>query len=145
LHASGALGARQLERLDEILADLGSRGLFRVLLIHYPVGVGVVAARRGLVDGEALRDVLGHRGAELILHGHAHRSLFTSVAGPSGEIPSVGVPSASDRGQRPTRRAQYHIYEIEPGADGGAARIRVRIRGLDTSTGRFSAEGERQL
>jgi 3',5'-cyclic AMP phosphodiesterase CpdA len=116
-------------------------------MIHHPPTEGTVSERRALTDAGALRCVLRRTGADLILHGHGHRTLIGSVEGPSGPIPVVGARSSSDVGHRPDKRAQYHLYEIEPDEAGGARRfrIRLRIRGWDPSTRRFAPEGDQIL
>jgi len=139
--AGGRVGAEQLERLGELLARLGGLGLFRMVLIHHPPEAGVVSRRRELRDGASVREVLARAGAELVLHGHMHRTRLGSVPGPSGPIPVVGARSASDVGRRPEKRAQYHVYEVSP-AEAGRFRIRMRVRGYDPATGGFVAEGE---
>jgi 3',5'-cyclic AMP phosphodiesterase CpdA len=139
LLASGSVGDAQLAKLEALLADLAGRGLCRVVLIHHPVTPGSVSRRRALTDAEALRGVLARRGAELVLHGHRHRSVFGEVAGPTAPIPVVGAPSASD-----VHRAGYHLYEIEPG-DEGRFRIAVRIRRYDPAGRSFSTEAPRPL
>jgi 3',5'-cyclic AMP phosphodiesterase CpdA len=144
--ATGTLGEAQLARLERLLARLADSPLCRILLLHHPPGAGVVTARRALTDAEALRGVLRRSGVDLVLHGHGHRTLIGALEGPSGPIPVVGARSSSDVGLRPHKRAQYHLYEIEPAA-GGARRfqIRLRIRGWDPATRRFAAEGEQQI
>jgi 3',5'-cyclic AMP phosphodiesterase CpdA len=137
--ATGSVGPAQLGRLEALLADLGARGLCRVVLIHHPVTPGSVSRRRALTDAAALRDVLARRGAELVLHGHRHRSVFETVAGPAAPIPVVGAPSASD-----VHRASYHLYEIEP-AGPGRFRIAARIRRYDPAARSFSTEAPRPL
>jgi 3',5'-cyclic AMP phosphodiesterase CpdA len=138
--ASGSLGADQLTQLDAILGKLGDEGRVRIVLIHHsPQGAERLPQRR-LRDSAELRAVLMRRGAELVLHGHGHRSSFASLPGPAGSIPVVGVRSASAAGRRPERRAQYHLLRIPPPGD--AARIAVEIRGLDAASGRFVAQGE---
>jgi 3',5'-cyclic AMP phosphodiesterase CpdA len=149
--ASGSLGAAQLEGLEKRLTELSDSSLCRIVLIHHPLSEGAVSRRRSLTDAAALRGVLARTGADLVLHGHGHRTMFGETPGPRGPIPVVGVPSASDVGHRPHRRARYHLYEIAPAAraEGPAAgarfRIVTRIRGYDPARGRFSAEGEREL
>jgi 3',5'-cyclic AMP phosphodiesterase CpdA len=149
LLATGGLGAEQLERLDELLGDLADSPLCRVVLIHHPIIDGATSRRRALTDAAELRDVLARSGADLVLHGHGHRTMFGDVPGPHGSIPVVGVRSSSDIGRKPHKRAQYHLYEIEArtSAGGGGARFRIttRIRGYDPAGGCFSAEGERVL
>ena len=145
--ASGTLGDAQLGRLEQLLRDLAGRELCRVVSIHHPITVGATHSRRWLRDAESLREVIGRVGADLVVHGHNHRTLIAEITGPEGAIPVVGVRSASDIGQRQERRAQYHVYEIERnrGSDGPRFRIALRIRGYDRDTGRFCAEGERVL
>lgn len=145
--ASGTLGEAQLGRLEPMLRDLAQRDLCRVISIHHPITAGATHSRRWLRDAESLRAVIGRTGADLVVHGHNHRTLIAEIPGPDAAIPVVGVRSASDIGQRQERRAQYHVYEIERnlGSDGPRFRIALRIRGYDRDTGRFCAEGERVL
>ena len=149
LLATGRLGAEQLEQLDKLLAGLADSPLCRVVLIHHPIIDGAASRRRALTDAAALRGVLARSGADLVLHGHRHRTMFGEIPGPHGPIPVVGARSSSDIGHKPHKRAQYHIYEIEPraSAGGGASRFRIttRIRGYDPAGDCFSGEGERVL
>jgi len=138
--ASGSLGSVQRERLERLLGLLGERGLVRIVLIHHPPYPGATSRRRALSDAEQLCELLGRTGAELVLHGHLHKTRLAGIAGPAGEIPVVGVRSASDVGERRDRRAQYHLYEVEANA-GGPPSIRLRTRGYDEATGGFRAEG----
>jgi hypothetical protein len=73
-----------------------------------------------------------------------HRTRLGSLPGPDGAIPVVGARSASDVGSRPEKRAQYHVYAVEPVA-AGRFRIRMSVRGYDPATGGFAAEDERSL
>jgi 3',5'-cyclic AMP phosphodiesterase CpdA len=145
--ASGTLGDAQLDRLERMLQRLSERDLCRVILVHHPITAGATHSRRWLRDAESLRGVISRAGADLVVHGHNHRTLFAAIDGPDGSIPVVGVRSASDIGQRPERRAQYHIYEIQRNCGSGGPRFRIalRIRGYDPDSGRFRAEGEREL
>jgi len=111
--AVGSLGSRQLQKLNDLLAETGEQGLFRVLLIHHPPLPGTLGWRKRLTDSRALREVLVRRGVELVLHGHAHRAtrgwITTISANPA---PVIGVPSASAIGQKPGRRARYNLYRV---------------------------------
>ena len=124
LLAAGELGSAQLERLARVLASLSDAGRCRVVLIHHPPSRAAVARRRALRDADRLCAVLARAGAELILHGHLHRTCVSSVPGPAGPIPVVGVRSASDHGSKPGKRAQYHLYDIEQ----RDARYRITLR-----------------
>ena len=124
----------------------GLADLCRIVLIHHPPTEGAAHRRRALIDAEALRAVLRRTGADLILHGHMHRTSIGRVAGPRGSIPVVGVRSSSYLGGRPHKRAQYHQYAIERGErDGARFRITLRVRGYDPATGGFASEGTQVL
>jgi len=140
--ASGSVGGEQLERLEKLLGDLADTSLCRVVLIHHPPVAGTVTPRRALRDAEAFRGVLRRSGADLVLHGHGHRSVFQSLEGPDGPIPVVGARSASYLGDDPEKLAQYHVYEIEPSPTAATRfAIRVEARGFDPAQGRFTAQG----
>ncbi|HEY3696577.1 metallophosphoesterase [Phenylobacterium sp.] len=136
--ATGALGAAQLARLAAGLEAAAQAGLARVVMLHHPPVEGVVSRRKALDDAAALRAVLRDRGAELVLHGHGHESVFGALAGPVGPIPVLGAPSASSPGGRHAP-AGWHAIEIEPGAGGPS--IRVTVRGLDAAAGKLRELG----
>jgi len=128
--ATGRLGEEQLQRLDVLLADPAYADLFRLVVLHHPPHRGAVSRRKALEDQEALRAILARRGADLVLHGHAHEALVGSVPGPEGAaIPVLGVPSASARpgGHSPAR---WHAIEIEQQPEGGR-HVRIVARGLE--------------
>jgi 3',5'-cyclic AMP phosphodiesterase CpdA len=129
--ATGRLGARQLARFAEALEQ--TRGAFRVVLIHHPPRSPLRRTLRRLVDAAALRRVLADEGAELLLHGHDHRSSLVLLDGPGGtKIPVVGVPSASaDAPHGDEGAAGYYLFTID-GTDGNLrCDMRPRLRGLD--------------
>ena len=97
-----------------MLGRLAETPYCRVVLVHHSPAARPVSARRRLTDAAAFRDVLAKTGAELVLHGHSHRTITTTIPGPHGPIPVVGVRAASARGRRPARGAGYHLYRIEP-------------------------------
>ena len=111
--AFGRLGEAQLERLAGVLDRLGREGLVRVVLIHHPPLPGQAPHRKALQDAAALAAVLASHGAELVLHGHNHRSMIAFAAGPVRPIPIVGVPSASiGLGHGAQALAAYNLYRI---------------------------------
>ena len=134
------MGPEQLGRLEAVLAALGDRGRARVVLIHHPPSVGVVHRRRALLDADALGALLRRTGAELVLHGHLHRTLIGSLPGPQRPIPVVGVRSASHADTSPERRARYHTYQIE-GLDSPAPRITLHEREYDAASHSFRDAG----
>jgi 3',5'-cyclic AMP phosphodiesterase CpdA len=148
LLATGRLGEAQRERLEALLAQLGEAGLCRVVLMHHPPVPAGQSRRRQLEDAAELRALLARTGAELVLHGHTHRSHFATLPGPRHPIPVIGVPSSSAIGGRPGRRARYHIYRIVPrgGASGSAGfALSFCARAFDPLRGGFVAAEERSL
>lgn len=139
LLAQGHLGPEQLERLGDLLADTGRKGLFRVIMLHHPVADGVVSRRKGLTDAKALRTLLARTGAEMLLHGHAHVANLSMVKGPLGPIPSLTAPSASAVGYRHDMPARWHLVTVD--TDGPDWRVQVEIRGLEQSGGPVTALG----
>jgi 3',5'-cyclic AMP phosphodiesterase CpdA len=142
--ATGRLGERQRDRLESILRTLGAEGRCRVLLIHHPPVPAGQSRRRQLDDAPALRALLARTGAELVLHGHTHRTALGRLDGPTGAIPVVGVPSASSIGPSDARRARYHVYRIEPDGD-RRFRVSYQVRGFDPGSRRFAVEAEAGL
>ncbi len=125
--AQGRLGPDQLARLEVELKAARQAGLCRIVLIHHPVADGVVKDRKALTDRIALQAVLQRAGAELILHGHAHRSTVSSAEGPDGPIPALGVPSAS-MAPGHGEAARWHEIAITPRQTGFD--IDVAARGI---------------
>lgn len=143
--AGGTVGASQLEQLETTLLDLRERNLCRVVLVHHPVVDAHVSKRRRLSDSAELRAVLERAGADLVIHGHNHRSEFKSLEGRDGAIPIVGVRSASYGGSNPNKTAQYHIYQFERGHDaalGAGFAVSIRVREWDAKARGFSEVGE---
>ena len=124
--ATGSLGAAQMDRLGDILDLTRRQGLFRILLIHHPPMAAMIAWRKRLTDEAALRALLARHGVEMILHGHTHRSSVVYLPEVRGNIPVIGVPSASARGRKPEQRAGYHVYEVRPSSYGWEVRTSSR-------------------
>ena len=147
-HATGFLGPGQLSRLEAVLQSLRDTPLCRIVLMHHPPTQAGLSKRRCLRDAEAVQHVLASAGAELVLHGHTHKTTLTSIPRQAGlpAIPVVGVRSASAASHRPHRTAQYHLYRIE--SDQGLAdrasnrspgfRMTLTIRGYDIDSGRLT-------
>ncbi|MEZ4215855.1 MAG: metallophosphoesterase [Myxococcota bacterium] len=140
LLASGEVGAGQLARLEARLRALGERGLVRVVALHHPPTDEGVSWRRRLRDWRALQHVLARAGAELVVHGHRHRTWLGEIPGRGAPIAVGGTRSASDVGVKDAARAQYHLYRIE--RDGAQVRIRVEVRGWDRARRCMAPERE---
>ncbi len=74
--------------------------------------------------------MIAAEGAELVLHGHTHRSGLSHLPSPRGAVPVVGVPSASARPSDDKDHARYHLYRIT--REGGDWRVDVDVRGIDS-------------
>ena len=141
--AVGSIGVGQLQKLAKILSQTARKQFYRVILIHHPPVSGSVSWRKCLTDAAALQSLLTRYGAELILHGHAHRTLRRSLQMPDGNLPVVGVPSISALSRKPERRARYYIYRITPADTGWEVRLEVRIYSPDNNC--FIRESEQQF
>jgi 3',5'-cyclic AMP phosphodiesterase CpdA len=111
--ASGTLGREQRGKMLQVLTFLGQQPLARVVLIHHPPHRSGSKTGRGLTDAAAFEELVGHAGAELILHGHNHVTSINRIVGPKGMIPVVGVPSCSAVRGTLTHRAGYHVFNID--------------------------------
>ncbi|MGV6873316.1 metallophosphoesterase family protein [Pseudochelatococcus sp. B33] len=142
--ASGSLGPAQLAALETALAALGRQGLCRVVLVHHPPYREGARAGRGLTDAAAFERVIANEGAEIILHGHNHRTMFAEIGGAGGRpVPVLGAPSASAISGTLDHRAGYHLLTIEP--DGARSRIALTTRGYDPVTGQIVTLDERAV
>jgi 3',5'-cyclic AMP phosphodiesterase CpdA len=125
--ATGRVGARQLKNLRDTLLSLGGKNHCRIVLIHHPITDDAEPERKQLQDRVQLRAILRETGAELVLHGHTHKSAFRTVPGPDGDIPVIGVPSASATSSSPERRAGWNLISIEWKGEGKKAGWHIDI------------------
>jgi 3',5'-cyclic AMP phosphodiesterase CpdA len=126
LLAVGTIGRAQLARLEKVLETTSRQDLYRIVLIHHPPVSGTVTWHRRLTDSAAFREVLARQGAELVLHGHAHRTFMHQLSTPAGKVPVIGVPSASALGRTAGRGSRYHLYHLRRGDHSWDLRIAVR-------------------
>lgn len=111
--ATGRVGGSQTERLGALLEEARDEGLFRVILIHHPPKlIDPRSQWRKLTDGRRFRAAIERFGAELILHGHEHVRMMTSIKGATGIVPVVGVPAGSGPAIGGPRAGGYAIHEI---------------------------------
>lgn len=127
LMATGWLGHSQFEALERILSKLSTEQAFRILLIHHPLRSDSRAKR--LTDSKRLLALLKQYGVELVLHGHDHVHSTIWIDGPKGEVPVIGVPSASAIAHGRYPAAAYNLFSIE--RDGDAWRCEQTVRELD--------------
>lgn len=136
--AAGRIGTRQIRLLADRLRALGQESVFRIVLIHHPPIAHGARPSRELLDGGAFQEVIAAHGAELVLHGHTHRSLFNHLPSPGGPVPVIGVPSASARAHGSKDHARYHLYRIRRAAD--RWEVEVEVRGVAPGLDRFVVE-----
>ena len=134
--AGGTLGPQQRVALEQRLKDLGARGFYRVVMIHHPPLPGLARPRKALTDAPELADVLKSGGAELVIHGHNHKTMVHPLETASGTAFVVGVPSASMVDRDGHESAQWNEYSVSRAR--GQWFTRLTIRRLDGGTGRFT-------
>lgn len=112
--AAGSFAPAQAERLERCLRVLGDR-YFRVVMIHHPPNPESWHPRTGLWGARRFRDVVQRCGAELVLHGHTHKSSIHSIPGPTGDVPVIGVAAAgsAQSTQAADDPARYNLFKIE--------------------------------
>ena len=114
--AIGRFEQDQADRLARILKLMGEAGYFRVVLIHHPPNIEARDKRLGLWGGDLFRSVIAEHGAELILHGHTHKSSIHAVPGPGADVPVIGVAAAGaaqGTGHNGDDPARYNFFRIE--------------------------------
>lgn len=116
--ASGRVGPEQLARLSKMLHTLHGAGYARIVLIHHPPLPE--HGPRGLRDRKEFDPVLMEAGAELVLHGHNHRSMISWRDTATGPLPIIGAGA--------TAEGVYNIYKLERLANGTCA-VEVIVRG----------------
>jgi len=111
--ATGTLGASQIAGASTLLREFSKPEYYRVVLIHHPPFVEKGRWLKRLTDHHVFTTMIEQAGAELILHGHTHRRNTTTLRGPDGPIPVIGVPSASSGLSGKHEPARYNLFTIE--------------------------------
>lgn len=140
LRAVGRVGPDQRARLAERLRAVEGKDLFRLALVHHAPVPGIDPWRKRLLDCTQTAAVLAAGRTHLVLHGHDHRTRFSSIAG-DPEIPVVAVPSASFGLDIPGKLAAYHVYHVQRAQQ--SWRVEVEVRGLKNGT--VTELGRREL
>lgn len=123
--AVGRFDEEQADRLGRILKVMGEADHFRVVLIHHPPNPELQHPSFGLKGHKLFRQVIAEHGAELILHGHTHRSSIHSIPGKGHEVPVVGVAAASAaQGGTLDDPARYNLFKIERNGTGWTCTMR---------------------
>jgi 3',5'-cyclic AMP phosphodiesterase CpdA len=135
LMATGTLGPDQPASLEQVLERLAAEDVFRVLLVHHPLKSD--ARQKRMTDAPALLALLKRHGVELILHGHDHVHSTIWVEGPNGNIPALGVPSASALAHGRYAAAAYNLLTIEKDNAGWRCEQTVRSLGAGFQIGQI--------
>jgi 3',5'-cyclic AMP phosphodiesterase CpdA len=123
--AIGKFDEAQADRLSRILKIMGEAGFYRAIMIHHPPVQELQHPSFGLKGHKLFRDVVAQNGAELILHGHTHRSSIHSIPGLGKEVPVVGVAAASAaQGGTLDDPARYNLFRIERNGEGWTCTMR---------------------
>jgi 3',5'-cyclic AMP phosphodiesterase CpdA len=131
LMASGRLGNRQLATMGLVLDALREEQLCRIILVHHPPLPGMSPWKSALHDARAAQSRFIQHGAELVLHGHAHRDSITPLVTPRGPLFVVGVASASSAFKRMGRIARYNLFTFLKTNAGWRIHMRSRSFGED--------------
>jgi 3',5'-cyclic AMP phosphodiesterase CpdA len=127
--AVGRFEEKQAARLGRMLKLLGDADYFRVVLIHHPPNAELQHPSFGLKGHRLFRSVLAEHGAEMVLHGHTHRSSIHHIPGKTREIPVIGVAAASAaQGGTLDDPARYNLFQIDK--SGGDWRCTMREFGF---------------
>jgi len=110
--AVGTLGARHLARLEAVLADPRVARRCRVVGLHHPPQPGAGHWHNRLTDAATFREILARQGADLVLHGHLHRRISTSLPGPRDPVAVRGVGSVSVCAGPPDRLGHLYLFRI---------------------------------
>ncbi|MBD8063917.1 metallophosphoesterase [Devosia sp. PTR5] len=117
--AAGRFEESQAARLARMLKLLGDAGYFRVVMIHHPPNAELQHPSFGLRGHRIFRQVIAEHGAEMILHGHTHRSSIHHIPGKDREVPVIGVAAASAaQGGTLDDPARYNLFRIERNGEG---------------------------
>jgi 3',5'-cyclic AMP phosphodiesterase CpdA len=112
LMATGRIGAAQATALGEHLSALAKEGRFRVVLIHHPPVAGAAAWTKRLIGAGLFRAEIAQYGAELVLHGHNHRTNVARLAGNGVDVPVVGAAAASIAPRPGRPGGSYNLFRI---------------------------------
>ncbi len=134
--ATGYFRQQQADKLAQLLDEADRQNLCRVVMIHHPPIKGSTLFHKRLIGTDRFQQVIRDKGAELVLHGHTHLATRHQIIGPTGAVPVVSVPAASNGygGKRPA--ARYNIFEISRKA--GTWTICMEEHGITDSTGKIS-------
>jgi len=119
----GWLGRAQLQRAEALFQRLDQQPLARILMVHHPPHNGACSRRRALSDREGLHRLLARHAVDMVLHGHLHYPVRSTLPGPERPIPVLGAAAGSATGAYKSR-AHYHLIE----ANGAPGSLQFTVR-----------------
>jgi 3',5'-cyclic AMP phosphodiesterase CpdA len=143
LMATGTLGQQQRSRLPALLKSSAEEGLFRVVYLHHCPVAGQEKWRKRLTDAAEIQSLLEQHGAELVLHGHGHRSHYSELQTSHGIAPVIAVPSASALGLHGADIAHYNRYQVQRSTAGWE--VSIDSRRYQPETGEYGEGLNRTL
>ena len=139
--ASGRLGDAQLTALAKLLQKNAKQ--FRVVHLHHCPVPGQEPRQRHLSDAHLFIKVIAQHGAELILHGHGHRTQWLTIPTPNGFAPVATVASASSCGRGHSEPATWSRYAVERTLDGW--HLQQQTRRYNPAQNSFTAAETRDI
>ncbi len=139
--ATGLMDEKQAEAFGKALDETGREGLCRVVMIHHPPLHSLTTWPRRLIGASRVQAEVARYGAELILHGHNHRTTVAEIAGPKRPVPVVGAAAPSILPNPRHPGGAYNLLTIEGSA--GDYRITMAERGF--RNGAITTVAEKKL
>lgn len=115
--ATGEFGHKQANAAGQLLDQARADGLFRVLMIHHPPIRGAARWHKRMRGIGHFSKMLKRHGAELVLHGHTHLDTLRHLSGKHGDVPVVGIASASQGPAAHKPIAGFNLFEIDGDRD----------------------------
>ncbi len=137
--AAGEIGRAQLDAFSAILAHHEVKTRSLVVLVHHPPSAPRSRVKRymeSLRDGDALLLRMRHLKRGLILHGHLHKRIRSTIATDDGELVVAGAASASLHHSHEARMSGFNVYEFDD--DGVLDSIDAHV--FDASRAEFHRE-----
>ncbi|NKB37243.1 MAG: metallophosphoesterase [Gammaproteobacteria bacterium] len=141
--ATGELGQKQIQDLEQLLVKTKKMGLFRIVMLHHGPLQTSNKFRKRLRDAHEFRQSIVSHGAELIVHGHGHYPVWDFLQSDKLKIPVIGAASASVLSTSTSKRSGYNLYEIERIPEGWS--LRVQSRRLEIEAESYSVLKEFEL
>lgn len=136
--ATGTFSASQEEATARLLQQ--TKDQFRVVLIHHPPFPDATPFHKRLIGAERFRSMIAEHGANLVLHGHTHIHSHQQIAGPNGDVPVIGVSSASNGPGHRNPAGCYNMFSVQ--GETNKWQVTWQARGILDGKGTIGPVGE---